>query len=114
MIAWSIGLFGVAALGGVGLFVLRLRDAEGVPLALAVGHGLLAATALVLLALLVIQGTAAGLATGALVAFVVAALAGFYLLASHLRTGSFPVAPAVAHALVAVTGFVLLVLWALG
>lgn len=113
MITWSIGLFAVAALGGLTLLALRLRDAEGAPLGLAVLHGLLAATALVLLLIPVLRGEARGLAAAALAAFVVAALVGFYLFASHVRTGRFGVPPAIAHALVAVAGFVMLLIWAL-
>lgn len=114
MIAWSIGLLGVAALGGIALFILRLREAEGVPVGLAVGHGVLAAAGVVLLAISVDRGTATGLAAGALALFVLAALGGVYLFASHLRTGSFGVGSAVIHAGVAVVAFALLVLWALG
>lgn len=114
MITWSVGLFALAALGGITLLALRLRDADGVPLGLAVVHGLAAASALVLLLIVVFDGGAGGLAVAALVAFVVAALVGFYLFASHFRTGTFAVPPAVAHALVAAVGFVMLVIWVVG
>lgn len=108
MLTWSVILFGVAALGGIIMFAMRARD-EMPPLGLALLHGLLAATALVLLAVVVIGGEANALVTSSLAFFVLAALGGFYLLALHLRKGTFPLGLVVAHGGLAVVAFVLLV-----
>lgn len=107
MMSWAVGLFAAAAVGGV-VMLLQRRSEKAVPTGLAVLHGLLAAAALVLVAIPVVQGGAAGLVTTALVIFVLAALGGFYLFATHLRTGTFPLGVAVVHGLLAVTAFVLL------
>lgn len=113
MIGWTIGVFAVAAVGGAIMLWLARVD-QPIPLGLAVLHGALAATGLVLLTILVLQGSAAGLATVSLVVFVVAALGGFVLFAQHLGSGSFPVPLGMVHGVAAVTGFALLLVWALG
>lgn len=112
MTVWAAVLFAAAALGGAVMVVQRLGERK-IPMGLALLHGLAAASGLVLLLLAVLQGAAAGLATIALVLFVLAALGGFYLFASYLRTGSFPVPVMFVHAGVAVLAFLLLVFWLL-
>lgn len=107
MMGWAVGLFAVAAAGGATMLLQR-RSEKTVPMGLAILHGLLAATALVLLAIPVVQGGAAGLVTVALGIFVLAAMDGFYLFATHLRTGSFPLPMGVLHGLLALTAFVVL------
>jgi membrane protease YdiL (CAAX protease family) len=101
-------LFAIAALGGVVLASIRLRGTNP-PLALALIHGALAAAALVGLIVVVIHaGASASLPRIALLLFVVAALGGFVLFASHLRKKNIPVPLMLVHAVVAVGGFVTL------
>lgn len=113
MIGWAIAAFAVAAVGGLVMLVMS-RGEKKVPMGLALLHGALAATGLVLLAIPVLGGGAAGLATASLVVLVLAALGGFVLFASYLRTGTFPFSLGLAHGLAAVVGFVLLVVWVVG
>ena len=99
-----IVLFAVAALGGLVLVGLRLRD-QNPPLGVALVHGAVAAAGLIALALPVVGGHAAGPPTTALILFVVAALGGFFLLSFHLRKRLIPLAVVAIHAVVAVTAF---------
>jgi hypothetical protein len=108
MLTWATILFAAAALGGVVMVVMRSRDRMP-PLGLGLLHGLLAAGALVLLALVVLGGEVTGpLLTASLALFVLAALGGFLLLASHLKKGTFSLGVALAHGGTAVVAFVLL------
>ena len=104
---WSVVLFATAAVGGVALLAMRSRKPD-VPLGLALLHGLLAASGLVLLVLSVLAGGGSTLVTASLVLFVLAALGGFVLFASHLRSGTFPLGLAWVHGGAAVAAFVLL------
>lgn len=106
---WSIVLFAAAALGGVTMLAMRMKEKE-VPMPLALGHGLLAATGLVLLVLAVLGGGGSTLTTVALVLFVAAALGGFVLFASHLKSGTFSLGLAWMHGGAAVVAFVLLLI----
>lgn len=101
-------LFGVAALGGLVLAVMRLRGRELPPLGLALVHGVVAAAGLVLLIVALAGGPAAKLAVIALVGFVIAALGGFVIFSFHLRKKALPIPVIVVHALVAVASFVIL------
>lgn len=85
-----------------------------VPMSLAVLHGVFAAAGLLLLIIAVLKGTATGLATIALVIFVVAALGGFYLFATHLGKKPLPRPVIFVHGGAAGVAFVLLLLFALG
>jgi len=113
MLVWSAILFALAALGGLTLAVMHFRSGgrERPPTALAAGHGLVAAAALVLL-IIGVLGAAAGssaLPAAALAIFVVAALGGAYLfLGKHLRGQALPSAVVVIHGLAAVAGFLVL------
>lgn len=109
----SVVLFGLAALGGVTLAGIRLKGKD-LPMPLALLHGAVAATALVLLLVAVMRGETTGVGTAALVVFVVAALGGFYLFSFHLRKQPIPVAAMLVHGLAAVAAYVLLLLSVLG
>lgn len=99
-------LFGAAAVGGLILASLRLRE-KPLPMGLALAHGGVAAVALVLLGVQVIaQGVAAQLP---LALFVIAALGGFALFSFHVRGKALPIPVMAIHAAVAVVAFVLLV-----
>lgn len=107
MLTWSIILFAVAAVGGVTMAVLRLRE-RPIPMALALAHGVLAATALMMLLVVALGPGGTGLGRTALVIFVVAALGGFYLFSHHVRGRNLPIPVVVIHGLVAVAAFVTL------
>jgi membrane protease YdiL (CAAX protease family) len=101
----TLVLFAIAALGGLVLASIRLRGSNP-PLALALIHGALAAAGLVALILAVLHASASPSAPRiALALFVVAALGGF-----HLRKNNIPVPLMLIHAVVAVGGFVTLLL----
>jgi hypothetical protein len=71
-------------------------------------HGVVAATALVILLWVVLRAGSGGPVAWALGLFVVAALAGFFLFSYHIRGRRLPGPGVVVHATVAVTAFVLL------
>jgi hypothetical protein len=102
-------LFALAAVGGVTMLLMHLRSKK-IPTALAVGHGVLAAVALVLLILAVAGGGASGKLTIAVVLFVVAALGGFVLFAAQLKGKPLSTPLIFIHGGVAVVAFVLLLL----
>jgi hypothetical protein len=102
-------LFAVAALGGLLLATQHFRKAP-LSLPVAIVHGGVAASAVVLLLISVLRGTSVGNAQLALVLFVVAALGGLFLFSHHLRNKPLPSPVVIIHALAAVLGFLLLVL----
>jgi hypothetical protein len=110
MLNIAIVVFAVGALGGLVLAnsVLRGRLASWT---LSLLHAALGAAGLVLTALVVLGGTTdvAGVVPISLLILVAAALAGFFLASFHLRKLPAPKAAVVAHAGVAVVGFLLLV-----
>lgn len=103
MLKIAIVLFLIAALGGL-VMALRIFKSQLPPVILAVVHGALAATALVLVLLPVLAGSASPLLTYGAGILVVAALGGFFLLTFHVRKALHPKAVVVVHALVAVAG----------
>ena len=108
MFLTALALFAIAALGGVAMAVLHFRGRTAPPTALAILHGLFAASALVVLLLAVVNigtGGAAGIALGL---FVLAALGGFVLLSFHLRGKALPGGLIVGHGVLAVAGFLML------
>ncbi|HEV7606712.1 MAG TPA: hypothetical protein VGO61_05210 [Steroidobacteraceae bacterium] len=105
----SILLFAVAAVAGLTMAVMHFRGKTPPRPALAVLHGLFAASGLVVLLLALLKvgfGGTPGIALGILV---VAALGGFVLLSFHLKGRALPSGLVVGHALLAVAGFVVLV-----
>lgn len=113
MIGWAIGTFAAAAVAGAVMLIMGGGERK-IPMGLALLHGVLAATGLVLLGIPVVRGGVGGLATASLVVFVLAALGGFVLFGLYLRKGTFPFSLGLVHGLAAVTGFVLLLLWVAG
>ncbi len=109
----ALVLFGIAALGGLVMAAIRLRGAERPPTGIALLHGALAAAGLIALIVAVVGGSVPGLARTALIIFIVAALGGFFLFAQHMQKKALPIPVMVIHALVAVVGFVLLLVAAL-
>lgn len=107
LLIYAAILFALGALGGL-VMAMRAFRGQAIPVPLAIGHGLLGAAGLVLLVIGVLAGTAGQTATIALVLLLVAALGGFYLLSFHIRKQQHPRAVIVIHALVAVIGFLTL------
>jgi hypothetical protein len=106
-------LFAIAAAGGLVMALIRFSGKPVPPMALALLHGLLAAVALVLL-IVAVTKAGGGSATAALALFVVAALGGFVLFFQHLRKGPLSIPLMVVHAVVAVAGFLTLLIGAIG
>lgn len=113
MLLYVLILFAVAALGGLVLARMHLKD-DDAPLGLAAVHGLLGAAGLVLLLWFVLQNAAGGMLWGAVVLFVLAALGGFVLITKHLRGESLSSGLIYTHGAAAVIGFVLLLFVYLG
>lgn len=101
-------LLAIAALGGVVMAAMRFGGRELPPMALALIHGLFAASGLVALILFVVNSTASTLALVSLVGFVIAALGGFMLFSHHLRGKALPINYVVIHGAGAVISFGLL------
>ena len=101
-------LLAVAALGGVVMAAMRFGGRELPPMALAVVHGLFAASGLVALIYAVVTSAASTIALVAVVGFVIAALGGFMLFSHHLRGKALPVNYVVIHGAGAVISFVIL------
>ena len=103
-----IVLFAFAA--AVGLIILKnWLTGQNTSRSIIYTHGILAALGLVLLIVFYFQNGAKTLQTS-IILFVVAALAGFYMFIRDLKGKMSPVWLAIVHALVGITGFVLIVL----
>lgn len=103
MLTWSIVLFLTAAVGGL-VMAVKIFKGQVPPVLLAVGHGALAATALVLVLLAALAPAAPPLVKYGAGILVIAALGGFFLLSFHLRKLPHPKGVVAVHALVAVAG----------
>lgn len=107
MLTWALIVFAVAALGGLVLASHVLRG-KFAPWVLSLGHAALGALGLILLLVILIQGSAAQRVLIGFVLLVIAALGGFFLASFHLRK-QLPPKPVVAiHGAVAVIGFLTL------
>jgi hypothetical protein len=113
MLTVALIVFAVAAIGGLVLALHVLRG-KFAPWPLSLLHAGLGATGLILLLLAVLRGFAGSLGAWALGLFVVAALGGFYLASLHRRQVPAPKGVVVLHALLAVSGFGLLLAMVLG
>ncbi|HRO41575.1 MAG TPA: hypothetical protein PL009_01980 [Flavipsychrobacter sp.] len=111
MLYTIIALFALAAIFGMTLLSYVLKGKE-TPKGIMVTHGLLAAVALVLL-LTYVFGNKPGLTESA-VLFVIAALGGFVLAARDLTGKRVPKWLAVVHGLIAVAGFIFLLVYTIG
>lgn len=100
-------LFGIAALGGAYLAIQHLQR-RAMPASIAIVHGVVAATALVLLIIALFIDDLNDLGTIALVVFIIAALGGFALASFHLRGERHPTPLIFGHGLIAVVGFLIL------
>lgn len=100
----------VLAIGAVGGLVMATRVLRGqfAPWALSVLHALLGATGLVLLILLMLQGSPPQRVLVGFGLLLMAALGGFFLASFHLRRTLPPKAVVIIHAGAAVAGFLTL------
>jgi len=108
MLVVAAVLFAIAAVGGLFMAYIHFKQNRNPPGAIAALHGLLAATALLVLIWAVLQSGATSFIAWALGLFVVTALGGFFLVSFHLRKLRLPSPVVVIHALVAVAAFLLL------
>lgn len=102
MLTASVVLFLYAAISGV-IMAVRIFSGAKPWLPLAMGHGVLAAAALVLALLAAVATGVAAIKYGIAV-LVPAALGGFFLLGSHLRGKPHPWMVVVLHGLLALVG----------
>lgn len=102
-------LFAIAAVGGVVLALLRFTG-RSLPSGLAIVHGLLAASGLVALVMVIARSHASTAGIVALALLVVAALGGFYVASFHLRRRAIPLSPMLLHAVAAAAGFATLLI----
>jgi hypothetical protein len=115
MMKTAFALLTITALGGVVMAVIRLGRGANPPSWLAMLHGLLAGSALTLLLYAYCTVGLPALAGWGLLLFVLAALGGVYLnLGYHAKAILLPKAIVVVHAVIAVVGYVLLLMAVLG
>lgn len=106
-------LFALAAAGGLVLALQRFSGKPVPSLPLALMHGTAAASGLIALIVFVAGGGGPGSVKVALGLVVLAALGGSYLFSRHLRNLALPIPLVIVHALVAVAGFLTLLVSAL-
>jgi len=115
MLQTATVLFVLTALGGLLMAAIRFKTKENPPAWLAMLHGLLAASSLTLLTYAVFTEPVPSMATLALVLFVIAAAGGAVMsLGYKWRQRLIPAWLVSVHALLAILGFVLLLLAAYG
>ena len=111
MMKTALALLTITALGGVVMAVVRLGRDANPPSWLAMLHGLLAGSALTLLLYAYFTVGLPAFAGWALLLFLVAALGGVYLnLGYHAKAVLLPKSIVVVHAVIAVVGYVLLLM----
>ena len=110
MIYTAIALFALSAILGLTI-LLKWISKKDASKAVVYSHGIVAATALVILVVYAFMnpGNFPKVSIGL---FVVSAIAGFYMFINDLRKKMSPLSLALIHALVAVSGFVTLLLFA--
>jgi glucose uptake protein GlcU len=102
-------LFAVAALVGVIMALIRFSGHDYPPVALAVIHGLFAATGLIALLMTAFAPGVTMSIRIALLIFIGAAIGGFFLVYHHAKKRPLPISYVVIHGLVAVVAFVILI-----
>jgi FtsH-binding integral membrane protein len=112
MLYGSIALFAIAAVFGLIILIRWLQKKDASSLVIYT-HGILAAVALVLVIIYSLQNPN-NFPKVSLILFVIAAVFGFYMFFRDLMKKMSPMAVAVIHALIAVSGFVGLLLFAIG
>ena len=104
----AIGIFAVAALAGMYLLSLVLRNKQ-TPKTVAFIHGGLAATGIIILLLYTLRNTPQPIES--LVAFILAAMGGAVLIIRDLTGKPLPKWLAIGHGLLALTGFAFLLIF---
>lgn len=107
MLTYAIVIFAIAAIGGV-VMATKVLSGQLAPWPLSIVHALLGATGLIILIMMVLEGTGGGAVTAALGLFLVAALGGFYLASLHMKQTVAPKNIVIIHAGIAVVGFLTL------
>jgi hypothetical protein len=102
----AIALFALTALFGIRILLSVLRT-EKAPRAVVYSHGLLAATSLGLLIYYGVQNPA-NYPKASIILFILAALGGFFMFYHDVKNKRLPIAVPFAHALIAVTAFIIL------
>ena len=102
-------LFGLTAVGGLVLAIIRFRGVPRPPLVLAMGHGVIAAAGLTLLVYSALMGSVPLPAQIAALVFVLAATGGMAMnLMYHSKGLALPIPFVIVHGLAAAVGFGLL------
>lgn len=109
MIYLSIALFALAAVLGLTILTKWLSK-KNAPRAVVYSHGLVAATALVLLVVYALQNPD-NFPKASIILFVLTALGGLYMFFNDLKNKTVPKAIPFVHALLAVSGLVALLLF---
>jgi hypothetical protein len=102
-------LFAIAALGGLTMAGMKFMG-KGIPMPLALGHGIFAAAGLVTLIMNIVQNRVNTLMNVSLVLFFIVAIGGFTLFSLHLMKKRQPAMLIAAHGLGAVISFVVLLI----
>ncbi len=110
LIYLAVAVFAIAAVLGISILVNWLTK-KGASKGVIYGHGIFAAIGLVLLIVFAIQNPG-NYPQLALIILVIAALGGFYMFFRELQNKMSPYSIAFIHALLAVAGFVSLLLFA--
>jgi hypothetical protein len=105
----TVGLFAIAAIGGLTLAGMKFMGKE-LPIPLALLHGAFAAAGLVTLILNVVENRMNRLMDISLGLFVIAALGGFVLFSLQLMKKAQPASLIAVHGLVAVISFAVLLI----
>jgi hypothetical protein len=107
MLTYIILVLAIAAVGGVFL-ASKVFSGQLAPWSVSIVHALLGATGLVMLIMLILEGSGEGRLTVALGLLVIAALGGFYLASIHAKGNVAPKNIVIIHAGAAVAGFLTL------
>lgn len=111
MMKTAAALLAVAALGGLLMAGIRLSGKDRPPSSIAMLHGALALAAATLLIYAAVAVGIPPLAQLSILVLLIAALIGAWInLRFHSQLQPLPIKPMIAHALVAVVGFVLLLI----
>jgi|SRR6185437_9673774 len=111
MLNLSIILFAIAAALGLTI-LLKWLTKKDAPRGVIYSHGIVAASALVILIAYAVQHPES-FPKASIILFVIAAVAGFYMFINDLKKKPSPIAIAFIHALVAIAGVVCLLLFTL-
>jgi hypothetical protein len=114
MMKTAAALLALAAVGGLAMAVMRFKGVDRPPTLLLMGHGVLAAAALTLLIYAEATVGLPPLGTASLAVLLVVAVVGAALnLLYHSKMLPIPKPPIVIHGIVAVVGFVMLLMAAM-